>query len=478
MRKLVLPEYFFPAYSSKRSGAALAGALSVVILSFLPAISVVGNPPGSVDLSGQVDNFLASMVKGRNFSGSLLIARGNKILLSKGYGLADVAHRVANSPESKFQIGSLSKSFTAAAIYYLEEDAKLRRDDPINRFIPDYPGGDKITVRHLLGHTSGLPRIVFFPDFAEKSRSSLTPSEIVEWVAGKPTVGKPGERYSYSNANYSFLARIIEVCSGTGYGEYLEKRVFQTFGLSDTGHRASPKLRVEHLSEGYDPVGFTDLEQSRYFDYTIFTGSGSLYSTTSDLLSWFNANYSGKVAGDALRARVRDENSENAFGWLTEERLGRKAVVLRGWDGVGYSAQLVHFIDDDLTLIVLCNLNISGVSEEVADAVAAISLGEKPDLPKLKEKPSQSAEELSKMAGVYRFGKDFYVPDSRIEFRASGAGLAVPAQPPAPPGALIPVSDGSFIHRQHWIRVRFEKDEDGRYSSIRYGRFTAKRESE
>jgi CubicO group peptidase (beta-lactamase class C family) len=163
------------------------------------------------------------------FNGNILIVENGKVLLSKGYGMANFELGVPNTPQTKFHLGSISKTFTAAAILLLEERGQLRVNDPLTKFIPDYPNGDKITLHHLLSNTWGIPNINNFPEYNTWSKFPHTPADLIEKFKNKPLDFQPGERgYTESNSNYNLLAYIIEKLSGKSYGEFLKENVNST----------------------------------------------------------------------------------------------------------------------------------------------------------------------------------------------------------------------------------------------------------
>jgi CubicO group peptidase (beta-lactamase class C family) len=420
-----------------------------------------------------IDAFLAPYVEGANFSGSILVVSGDDVLVDAGYGAADVEHGVANTPRTRFQIASISKTFTTAAVLLLRQRGELRLEDPISSFIPDFPNGDAITVHHLLGHTSGLPRYVFQPDYRERIRNHHSAMDLVEWVSELDPAAAPGQRFGYSNANYSVLAAIIERVSGQEYGEFLETEILGPLGLEDTGHASSSLEIVPNLASGYDPVGRSDLVNAYDLDYTALTGAGSLYSTTHDLLRWYHSLRHGNYLNDESKSLMfGSEDGDPGYHWQPTELDGRRAVTAQGWDGAGFAAKLIHLVDHDLTVIVLTNLNISGMPSEVAANLAAIALGEDRDTLELMTRPADPSA-TRRLAGLYRFGDDFYVPNSTIEFAETDGELSVTG---LQPGALLRISASEFIHRQHWVRVRFEYGDDGRVTSITYGEFKAVRE--
>lgn len=435
------------------------------------------SPPIRQGLVSSIDQFVNGYVDGRNFSGTILVAQGDTILVNEGYGMSVYEHAVPNSKNTKYLIGSVSKSFTAAAILLLQERNELELDDHISRFIPEYPRGHDITVRHLLNHTSGLPRLVFFPDFGERSQRRHATRDLVEWFQNQPLVNLPGEKYSYSNANYALLAHIIEEVSETTYSDFLNSNILESLNLSNTGHRGNVSKIIENLAFGYTPVGLVELERSRNFDYSIFTGSGSLYSTTSDLFRWFRARQRGQLLKPDTRDQMlQDGDSPWDFGWIPEKRLNRDALVMSGWDGVGFSAHFVHYLAEDVTVIVLANLNMSSIASEISDNLSAIVFEEKFAPFEVLQRPTVDREMLLDMAGQYRFGSDFYVPNTTIRIAESNGQLIIPANEFGPEGGLLPVSDGVFVHRQQWFTVTFEKSTDGAVTGIVYGNFKAAKE--
>lgn len=168
----------------------------------------------SYDLRPKLDSCVKAFAEQGKFSGSVLVAKGDKILLSKGYGMANYELDVPNTPRTKFRLASITKQFTAMAIMQLQERGLLSVDDKLIKYIPKYPNGDKITVHHLLTHSSGIPDYETYPDFKQKRVEARTLEQHIEWIKQKPIDFQPGERYHYSNSGYILLSYIIEKVSG------------------------------------------------------------------------------------------------------------------------------------------------------------------------------------------------------------------------------------------------------------------------
>src|SRR5213078_3147724 len=265
-------------------------------------VTVSGPAPGQVSanpdrqLEAQVDAYLRPYLDLGGFNGSVLIAKGGRVLLSKGYGMANYELNVINTPQTKFHLGSVSKTFTAAAIMLLLEQGKLSVRDPLTRYIPDYPNGEKITIHHLLTNTSGIPNVNNFPEYATQSKFPHTPADLIAMFKQKPLDFEPGTRgYIESNSNYNLLAYIIEKISGQSYGDFLRQQIFDPLGLRDTNHDGDASVLIANKASGYVPVGAMSVENAPYLDWSIKTGNGSIYSTVEDLLSWDRALYAEKI---------------------------------------------------------------------------------------------------------------------------------------------------------------------------------------
>src|SRR5262245_16058949 len=268
------------------------GLIILAALLCTTADSIAQNPSA---IDAKVDAYIKPFVDIKGFNGSILIARQGKVLVSKGYGMANYEFDVPNTPQTKFHIASISKSITAAAILLLEERGLLSVNDALSKYIPDYPNGQAITIHHLLIHTSGIPNVNGFPDYDAKSKFPQTLDSVIQMFKNSPLLFKPGERYNYSNSEYNLLAFIIEKVSGRTFSDFLKVNIFDPLGMQDTAPDSGPGPIVRNLAAGYSPAGLDELENSSFLDWSIKTGNGSLYSTTEDLYKWDRALYTEKI---------------------------------------------------------------------------------------------------------------------------------------------------------------------------------------
>ncbi len=412
-----------------------------------------------------MDAYVNRYVEGKNFSGAVLIAHGGKILLAKGYGMANYELGVPNTPRTKFHIASTSKPFTAAGILLLEERGALRVEDPLSKYVADYPNGDKITIHHLLTHTSGIPDVNRFPEYDRESKFPHTPAQLIDLFKNKPLDFQPGERYGYSNSNYNLLAYIIEKVSGKRYGEFLRENIFAPLVMKDTGHDGDSAEMLVNRASGYVPAGLGDVANAPYLDWSIKTGNGSLYSTVEDLYKWDRALYTDGVLNASSRAKMfQDYGARAGYGWFVRQRFGRRGAAING-RSPGFTSSLERFVNDDLCIIVLSN-NYSGIASSLAGDVTAIVFGEKPQAVLPPTAVAVNPMLLASYAGRYQFGPDFaFNPGQVVTVENSGGQLRVNA------GAggvsyLIPQGENQFLDRLFGGIVTFGKDAAGSVTQL------------
>jgi CubicO group peptidase (beta-lactamase class C family) len=433
-----------------------AGSISPILASprlITPAAEIT-------NFKAKVDEYIKPFIDAGGFSGAVLIAKGGKIVLSNGYGMANYELDIPNTPQTKFHIASISKTFTATAIMMLEEREKLSTHDSILKFIPDYPSGDKITIHHLLTHTSGIPNVNDFPDYEEKSRFPHTLEEIISWFKDKPLEFKPGEKYSYSNSNYNLLAFIIEKVSGKSYGEFMKENIFEPLGMTNTGHDGMAGALLKNLASGYEPAGGSGIENAPYLDWSIKTGNGSLYSTVEDLYKWDRALYTDKILKkNSLNKMFIDYGNGVGYGWFVGKHLNRRVVYYNG-RSPGFTSYLDRFVDDDVCIIILSN-NYAPVPHLMVKDIAAILFGESYKVPAEMRPVNLEKEALDLLVGRYRFGKDFYRPEAVVEVKKE-ANYLVMKWSENYVSPLLSLSPTTFLDRNFWAKIIFEKDASGK----------------
>jgi CubicO group peptidase (beta-lactamase class C family) len=359
------------------------------------------------DIESKVDEYVNAYMKMGRFSGSIFIAQNGNVLVSKGYGMANYEHDVPNTPQTKFRLGSITKQFTSMAIMQLQEKGMLNVDDAVSKYIPDYSEtGKKITIYHLLTHTSGIPNFTSFPDYVTTMMIPSPVEKIVERFKDKPLEFEPGEKFSYSNSGYVLLGYIIEKVTGASYEKYIQENIFQPLNMKDTGYDHYTTL-LKHRAAGYD---LTDdgPANADYIDMTIPHAAGALYSTVEDLYTWDRALYTEKLVSKSSLNKIFTPFKNNyGYGWGITTLFNRTCT--RHGGGInGFRSDIIRFVDDDACVIVLSNIDSAPVNRIGTD-LAAILFGEKYELPREKKAISVEPEILDTYVGEYEVSPEFHI---------------------------------------------------------------------
>lgn len=352
--------------------------ITLVLIQFLIGISTVfGQEVKNNKLKAKIDTYLnASSENG--YAASALVVKQGELILSKGYGWSDRNNKILNTASSVFNIGSITKQFTAAAILKLVEQGKLSTSDHISEFYSQAPSDKKnITIHQLLTHTTGISPATggFRYDEANKE-------QFLEEFFNAELQSAPGTKHQYANANYIMLAAIIELISNQEYTTFLKENFWKPLGMNHTGYK-SISFHSEMISHGYyfnytdgvwEDWGITQehLPDSDNHWYSI--GKGDIYSTTLDLYKWHVALETNKVLSAKSKelletpfvAENQDGNTHYAYGWATfKTKTGKKVVWHNGSNGI-FFGNFMRFVDDDIVIIVLSNTILNNDSEDVA----------------------------------------------------------------------------------------------------------------
>ena len=321
--------------------------------------------------AARLDKVVEPYVSGHKFMGSVLVARGSEILLSKGYGSANLEWDTANTPSTKFRLGSVTKQFTAASILLLEERGKLKVEDPVKNYMSDAPAAwDKISIYHVLTHTSGIPNFTSFPEYRKLEPFAATPAEIVAHFRDKPLDFQPGEKWSYSNSGYLLLGYLIEKITGGTYEKFVRENIFTPLGMKDTGLDSNSAV-IARRASGYTPSP-KGVENAGFIHMSIPQAAGAIYSTTEDLLKWEQGLFGGKVLTAASLTKMTTPFKNNyAFGVAVETKDGHK-VIQHGGGIEGFNTYLAYYPEDKLTVVVLANLNGNAPGEIAGKLAAAV----------------------------------------------------------------------------------------------------------
>jgi len=406
------------------------------------------------ELETKVDSYLAPLVSSGDFYGTVLFAKNGKIELVKGYGFANLEHQIKNTSNTIYHIASVNKPITAVGIMYLHQNGKLNIEDTISKYLPDYPNGDKITIKNLLSQTSGIPSYNRFPDYQEYAKRENSLQQVVDWFEGKDLLFEAGSKYGYSNSNFVLLAYIIENITNLSYQDYMEQFIFKPLEMNDTKPFKYDEI-VPKRAEGYDPANTTyALKKTGYYNNSIKTGSGALYSTVLDLLKLDQALYSEKILNEETKKLMFTpiEDNEYGLGWGIWKRFDKNK---HDHDGAspGSVAYLSRYPDDNVTIIFLGNIN-TGAFNRMKYDLAAIYFNKEYEIPELKKYVVVDENTLKQYEGRFEFESgnffDLKVKEGNLRFLWRGRGEL---------GYLLsPVGDGKFYMRARGDQIEFRQE--------------------
>jgi len=402
------------------------------------------------------------------FHGSIVVARGGEIISGQGFGWADTEDTVPNTVSTRYRLGLLTEQFTAAAVLQLRDHGELSLDQPVSRFVSNYPRGEEITVGQLLQHTSGIPNYTALPYFHTWKDEAHTTEQLVARFSSLPLEFEPGADFSPSNANYYLLGAVVEKASGMSFGEYVERNLFEPAGMTqstygdayDSGEQAHGRVwNDEELLDPPDPIHMS-----------VFGGAGGLVSSPTDLVKWNAALHGGKIL-EASSLKEMVSASEHGYGYGLAVDHGYGQSVLSFPAAIdGFNGSLIYFEEDKTTVLVLCNTEVVPASR-IAQDVAMLVYGDEPERRREAHEVKIAPSTYERYVGTYRLTEDTWSryaeltdPErfamlQTVHVRASGDRLYFDV-----PGHgltwMHPMGRGQFFFKDHsGNRVMFNLDE-------------------
>jgi D-alanyl-D-alanine carboxypeptidase len=359
-----------------------------------------------------VDDYVQAEMRKRHIPGiGVAVVRDGKVEKTAGYGMANVELHVPVSPQTVFQIQSVTKTFTSAAILMLVEEGKIALDDPIGKHLEGTPESWKgITIRHLLSHTSGIKDFINEP--TASLRIDVTEEEVLKATAPRPLNFPTGEKYSYSNTNYHLLAMVIRKLTGKSYGDFLKERIFTPLGMNDTRIVSWSDI-IPNRAAGYAWAG-NSLRNGQYVAESILSyGGGGVVSTAADMAKWALAADQQKLLPKAVweqawtSAKLNDGTKTGyGLGWGVSVTNGHRNIGHGGAHMTGFTSNLVIYRDDHLAVIVLTNAGHANPGRMAQQIAATYIPALKPQTAKaIEDKEPKVAELLRDLSGQVRDGK-------------------------------------------------------------------------
>ncbi len=416
------------------------------------------------DLTQKFDDIVAQFYDANMPGATILVAKDGKPIYRKAVGKANLEYNIDMIPENVFMLASITKQFTAVSILMLEEQGKLSMDDPITKFITDYPtNGKTITVHQLLNHTSGIKSYTGIGNLVEVARKDMTLDELIDYFKNEPMDFNPGDNYSYNNSGYVLLGKIIEILSGETYEDYIEKNIFERLGMSNSRYGSNREL-IKNRAMPYEqgPDGYVN---ANYLSMTLPHAAGALVSTVDDMLKWQNALRNNTlISAETFSKAIKGSKLNN--GEYIDYGYGLGELNLRGSKGYTHSGGIfgtstngIYLMEEDVYVIGLSNCSCNDIGA-LTQNIAAAAIG-KP-FPSMKDVVKLSENQLKQWEGAYQFEdgaiRHIFFQDGGLKsMRESETNTVFD---------IFPLSENRFMFEEGTIEYKFSKTADGKKQAI------------
>lgn len=358
-------------------------------------------------LESKIDKILKNQFKENETGVSALVAKDGKVIYRKAFGKANLELDVNMTSDNVFEVGSITKQFTSVAILMLMEEGKLSLEDDITKFISDYPTkGKKISIHHLLTHTSGIKSYTSMQSFGKVMTIDESPLKFIGFFKNEPMDFEPGEEYQYSNSGYFILGYIIEKVSGMSYGEFIDKKIFKKLGMNSSYYGSHTKL-IKNRASGYQKN--SEYGNAQYISLTLPYAAGSIMSNVDDMLKWQTAISNNALIKKETKAIAFENYTLNngkkinyGYGWMPNELDGVKTIE-HGGAIPGYLSMGIYVPSKDVYVIAFSNCGCQSPAN-VATEIAALVIGKTKFATDKSIRLSES--QLKKWVGAYQFDNE------------------------------------------------------------------------
>jgi CubicO group peptidase (beta-lactamase class C family) len=393
------------------------------------------------------------------FNGTALVSQYGKVLINEGYGFKNIATNDKCAANTIYQIGSITKQFTAAIILKLEEKKKLKLTDKVSKYFPDYPNGNEITIHHLLSHTSGIFNYTNDVDFMKSEAvKPINEAKMLALFKDRKLDFAPGTQWSYSNSGYVLLGYIIQKVTKKPYEKVVREYIFKPMKMLDSGFDFVG-LNNKNKAKGYFGINGKNSMESTYVDSTVSYAAGAIYSTTSDLLKWHTGLIKNKVIKRATLEKAFTPVKNNyGYGWGISNIDDKKITTHTG--GIfGFNTNIARIEQDDICVVLLNNMGNPKLVE-ITNNIFAILYDKVYTLPTAKKEIAISQEVLNKYKGTYQIVPEFKivvtVADGKLFAQATGQ----------PKFELFAQKENYFFLKAVEAEVEFVSNNDGKVEKL------------
>lgn len=354
----------------------------------------------------ELDDLLETYNQLNTFNGSALVIFKGDVLLNKGYGLKNVQDKSKTYSTTIYQLGSVTKQFTATVVLKLEEQKKLNINDPVSKYIPEILDSNKITIYHLLTHTSGLYNYTDDGDFMQNQLEKPTSkAEMIKIITAHPVAFKAGTKMKYSNSGYLLLGYIIEAVTGKKYEDVVREMIFTPLKMQNSGFDFA-HLDNKQKAVGYDYIREGNGRKTITVDSTVSFAGGAIYSNTDDLLKWHRGLMNKAFISESIREKLFTPYlNDFGMGWVIETFNNKKGAFHNG-SIPGFTSNIYRIEDDNTCLILLNNIGNRNIDTITKNLLCV--LYEKPyNKPLVKTEIAFTDKDVQKYVGEYQFEGNF-----------------------------------------------------------------------
>ncbi|MDR7268757.1 CubicO group peptidase (beta-lactamase class C family) [Pelomonas saccharophila] len=437
---------------------------AAVLLSLVVASAQAGQPATPAAMTAYANQLLDAQKIASDGPGvTVLVARGDQLLYKGARGMASIELGVPMQPDHLLRIGSVTKQFAAAALLKQIDEGKARLDDPISRFLPDYPNGSKITLLHLLNHTSGVKSYTGIPGYmGNPVRRDLGTAELIKEFKDLPVDFQPGEKWAYNNSGYVLLGAVVEAISGKSWHQSIDELLLQPVRITGVHYQAGDRL-FKGMAQGYTLNAQAQVAPAGYLSMTQPHAAGALIANAEGLWHWNQALHGGKLISAASYQRMTTPEGpaqpvHYGFGIATATLRGQPMLTHGG--GIhGFVSVLDYLPQSRTTVVILRNSDGPGLAmETVARKLAAFAVGE-PFAPA--QAVAVPAEQLKSAEGVYaredKQSRMLRVKDGVLHSQRSSGGST----------ALIALGGDRFAFPDSLTEMQIERGADGKAVAAR-----------
>jgi CubicO group peptidase (beta-lactamase class C family) len=395
----------------------------VVVLLQLAGIGFTACGQSEAD---KINELVTAYARQYKFNGTVLVVNKGKVVFSKGYGFKNVQDSTYNDVNTIYQLGSVTKQFTAAIILQLQEQKKLSVQDKLSKYFPDYPQGDKITIENLLTHTSGIFNYTNNREFMSSGAATKpsTEEKMVALFKDQPLDFEPGSKWSYSNSGYSLLGYIIEKVTGQPYEWVVRERIFNPLHMTHSGFDFT-HLASRDKAQGYTTYTETLRLPGAIVDSSVSYAAGAIYSTVNDLWEW----HKGLMANKIIKAASQDKaytpfRNHYGYGWAIDSVLGKR-ILSHGGGIFGFNTNIARITADDVCVVLLANMN-TGALDNINKGVLSILYNQPYEVPKEKVVIKVDSAILQQYVGEYQLSPTFTIAIRLVNGALKGKATGQP----------------------------------------------------